>query len=44
MALLSLKECDVDEGGVEVDELEEIHFGNKAIIIFGLSSMQFCII
>lgn len=41
MFLLSLEECNVENGGVEVDKLKEIHFHYETVFILGLSFVQF---
>lgn len=39
---LPLEECNVEKGGVKVNELKEIHLGNETVIIFSLGAMEFC--
>ena len=39
---LSLEESDVEEGGIEVDKLEEVHLGNETVIILTLSAVKLC--
>ena len=36
-----LEEGDVEDGGVEVDELEEEHLEGQVVVEFGLSSVHF---
>lgn len=38
----SFEEGHIKRGGVEVDKLEDEHFENKSIFIFGLSTVHFC--
>ena len=37
---LALEEGDVDDGGVEVDELEDEHFEGQVVVELRLSSMH----
>ena len=37
---LALEEGDVDDGGVEVDELEDEHFERQVVVKVGLRSMH----
>ena len=39
---LSFEVCDVEQGSVEVDKLEEIHLGDVAVIIVRLCAVKFC--
>ena len=39
---LSFEECNVEKGGVKVNELKDVHLGNKAVIILSLGAMEFC--
>lgn len=39
---LSFEECDVEERGIEVDKLKEVHLGSVAVIIVTLCSVKFC--
>ena len=38
--LLSFEESNVEEGGVEVDKLEQVHLADEAVIIFGLGAVE----
>ena len=38
---LALEEGDVDDGGVEVDELEDEHFERQVVVKVGLRPMHF---
>ena len=38
--LLALEEGDVEDGGVEVDKLEEKHLGDETVIILSLGTVQ----
>ena len=37
---LALEEGDVDDGGVEVDELEDEHFERQVVVKVGLRAMH----
>ena len=37
---LALEEGNVEDGGIEVDKLEDVHLGCKAVVIFCLSAME----
>lgn len=39
---LSFEECDVEQRGIEVDKLKEVHLGSVAVIIVTLCSVKFC--
>ena len=38
--LLSFEESNVEEGGVKVDKLEQVHLTDEAVIIFGLGAVE----
>ena len=40
--LLSFDESNVEQRGVEVEELEDVHFECKLVFIFSLSAVEFC--
>ena len=39
---LSFEECDVEQGGIEVDKLKEVHLGSIAVIMVALCAVKFC--
>ena len=38
---LSFEECDVDDGGIEIDELEDEDFEGEIVVILGLCPVHF---
>ena len=42
ICLLSLDESDVEERGVEVEELEDVHLEGELVFIFSLSAVKLC--
>ena len=39
---LALEEGNVEDGGVEVDKLEEVHLGDEAVVVLRLSAVELC--
>lgn len=39
---LSLEEGNIEEGGVKVDKLKEVHLSDETVIVISLGSVQFC--
>ena len=42
--LLSFEEANVEEGGIEVDKLEQIHFESERVFVFSISPMKLYIV
>ena len=38
---LSFEEGNVEERGIKVDKLKEVHLGDETVIIFSLGTMEF---
>ena len=39
---LSPEEGDVEDGGIEVDKLEDVEFGDEAVLVLCLCAVEFC--
>jgi hypothetical protein len=39
--LLSLEEGDIEQGGVKIQKLEEVHLGDKIVIEVSLGAVKF---
>ena len=38
----SFEECNVEDGSVEVDKLEDVQFGDETVLVLSLCAVEFC--